>query len=84
VRREIVNDYLFDTIHPTCESGCADLPAGQGKHHTMAEHYIENEQYRAAVKAIAAATGVDTDAIKIALGEEAKIWPMSIKCDRRR
>jgi hypothetical protein len=55
-----------------------------GKHHNMAETYIPTEQYRAAVNAIAALTGIDSDEIKIALGEEANIWPASIKRDRRR
>lgn len=44
----------------------------------MAEIYIPTEQYRAAVNAIAAITSIDTDEVKIALGEEANIWPMSI------
>jgi hypothetical protein len=47
----------------------------------MTEIYLPNDQYRAAVNAIAAATGVDTDAIKTALGEEANIWPASIRGD---
>ena len=34
----------------------------------MAEIYIPTEQYRAAVKAVAALTGIDTDDVKIALG----------------
>ncbi len=50
----------------------------------MAEIYIPTEQYRAAVNAIAALTGVDTDDVKIALGEEGNIWPASIKSDRQR
>ncbi len=45
----------------------------------MAEIYIPTEQYRAAVNAIAAATNVDPDEIKIALGEEGNIWPASIR-----
>ena len=47
----------------------------------MAEIYIPTEQYRAAVKAIAAITGIDADEIKIALGEEGNIWPTSIRTD---
>ena len=50
----------------------------------MAEIYIPTEQYRAAVKAVAALTGIDTDDVKIALGEEANIWPESIRCDADR
>ena len=49
----------------------------------MAEIYIPTEQYRAAVNAIAALTGIDSDEIKIALGEEANIWPASIRPDAR-
>jgi hypothetical protein len=79
-RREIVNNYLFDTIPPTCESGCADHPQAR-KHHIMAETYIPTEQYRAAVNAIAAMTHLDPDEIKIALGEEGNIWPESIHAD---
>jgi hypothetical protein len=45
----------------------------------MAEIYIPTEQYSAAVKAIAAKTLIDTDEIKIALGEEGDIWPESIR-----
>lgn len=45
----------------------------------MAEIYIETEQYRRAVAAIAAMTNADPDDVKIALGEEANIWPASIK-----
>jgi hypothetical protein len=48
-------------------------------HHTMAEIYIPTEQYRAAVNAIAALTGIDTDDVKVALGEEANTWPASIR-----
>ena len=47
----------------------------------MAEIYIPTEQYRAAVNAIAAMTHQDPDEIKIALGEEANIWPASIRGD---
>ena len=47
----------------------------------MTEIYIETEQYNAAVNAIAALTGVDTDDVKITLGEEANIWPASICAD---
>ena len=46
------------------------------------EIYIQTEQYRAAVNAIAAMTHLDPDEIKIALGEEGNIWPASIKADR--
>jgi hypothetical protein len=56
-------------------------PAGQGKHHTMAEIYIPTEQYRAALNAIAAMTHLDPAEIKIAPGEEANIWPASIRSD---
>jgi hypothetical protein len=49
----------------------------------MVEIYIETENYRAAVNAIAATTGVDPDEIKIALDEEGNIWPMSIAGDRK-
>ena len=49
----------------------------------MAEIYIPTEQYRAAVNAIAAMTNTDPDEIKIALGEEGNIWPMSIRGDAR-
>ena len=45
----------------------------------MAEIYIQTEQYRTAVNAIAARTGIDPDEIKIALGEEGNIWPASIQ-----
>lgn len=65
-RREIVNNSLFDTIQPTCESGCADHPQGKEASH-LAEIYIPTEQYRAAVNAIAAMTDDDPDEIKIAL-----------------
>jgi hypothetical protein len=51
------------------------------KYHTMAEIYIPTENYRRAVDAIAAVTGVDPDEIKIALGEDGNIWPASIKAD---
>jgi hypothetical protein len=50
-----------------------------GKHHTMAEIYIPTENYRRAVDAIAAMTGVDPDEIKIALGEHGNMWPESIQ-----
>jgi hypothetical protein len=70
---------LFDTIQPTCESGCADYP--QRKHRAMPEIYIPTEQYRAAVNAIAALTGADTDDVKIALGEKGNIWPDSIRAN---
>jgi hypothetical protein len=50
----------------------------------MAEIYIPTEQYRAAVNAIAAITGIDTDEVKITLGEEANIWPESIRRDADR
>lgn len=55
----------------------------QGSIINMAEIYIPTEQYRAAVNAIAALTGTDTDAdaVKITLGEEGNIWPASIKPD---
>jgi hypothetical protein len=56
-------------------------------HHTGSDHaeiYIPTEQYRAAVNAIAALTGIDTDDVKIALGEDFNVWPASIKRDRRR
>ena len=49
----------------------------------MPEVYLPTEQYRAAVNAIAALTGTDTDAVKIALGEEANIWPESIRPNAR-
>lgn len=45
----------------------------------MTEIYLPIENYRRAVDAIAAMTGVDPDEIKIALGEEGDIWPMSIQ-----
>jgi hypothetical protein len=48
---------------------------------TMAEVYVPTEQYRAAVDAIAALTGIDTDDVKIALGEEGNIWPETIRGD---
>ena len=51
------------------------------KNHTMAEIYVPTENYRRAVDAIAAMTGVDPDEIKIALGEEGNIWPMSIRAE---
>jgi hypothetical protein len=41
--------------------------------------YIETEQYRRAVAALATLTGADPDDIKIALGEEGDIWPESIQ-----
>jgi len=47
----------------------------------MAEIYIPTEQYRAVVNALAALTGIDTDEVKIALGEEGNIWPASIRPD---
>jgi hypothetical protein len=50
----------------------------------MPEVYLPTEQYRAAVAAFAAAMGLDTDAVKITLGEDFNVWPMSIKRDRRR
>jgi hypothetical protein len=45
------------------------------------EVYIPTEQYRAAINAIAALTGIDTDAVKITLGEEANLWPIAIRAD---
>jgi hypothetical protein len=50
----------------------------------MAEIYILTEQYNAAVNAIAAMTHTDPDEIKIALGEQASIWPESIRGDAER
>jgi hypothetical protein len=47
----------------------------------MAEIFIPNDQYDAAVNAIAALTGIDTEDVKITLGEEANIWPESIRPD---
>ncbi|WP_159010037.1 hypothetical protein [Bradyrhizobium sp. S69] len=44
----------------------------------MAEIYIETENYRRAVAAIAAMTNTDPDDIKIAFGEAGNIWPESI------
>jgi hypothetical protein len=49
----------------------------------MTEIYVETGNYRAAVNAIAAMTGLDLDEIKIALGEFGNIWPMSIRGDAR-
>jgi hypothetical protein len=49
----------------------------------MAEIYIETENYRRAVAAIAALTNADPDDIKIALGEHASVWPESIRRDDR-
>ena len=46
----------------------------------MTEIYVETENYRAAVDAIAAMTGRDPDDIKTAMGE-GNIWPMSIRAD---
>jgi hypothetical protein len=48
----------------------------------MAETFIPTKQYRAAVNAFAAAMGLDTDDIKITLGEAFNLWPESIKPDR--
>jgi len=45
----------------------------------MAEIYIPTENYRRAVDAIASMTGVDPDEIKIALGEQANVWPVTIR-----
>jgi hypothetical protein len=50
----------------------------------MAETYIPTLEYRRAVAAFAAAMGLDPDAVKITLGEDFNVWPMSIKRDRRR
>ena len=50
----------------------------------MAETFIPTKQYNAAVAAFAAAMGLDTDDVKITLGEDFNVWPMSIKRDRRR
>lgn len=47
----------------------------------MVEIYVETKNYRAAVNAIAEKTGLDPDEIKIALGEEGNIWPISIRVD---
>ena len=47
----------------------------------MAEIYIPNDQYNAAVNATAAMTGLDPDEIKMAFGEEGNIWPTSIRAD---
>jgi hypothetical protein len=58
-------------------------PQGNESIVTMAEIYIPTKQYRAAVNAIATITGIDTDEVKITLGEEANIWPASIKRDQR-
>jgi hypothetical protein len=49
----------------------------------MAEIYIPIENYRRAVDAIAAITGVDPDEIKIALGEAGNVWPESIHADMK-
>jgi hypothetical protein len=40
-----------------------------------------NDQYCAAVNAIAAMTNLDPDDIEIALGDEGNIWPASIQAD---
>lgn len=45
----------------------------------MAEIYVPTENYRRAVDAITAKTGIDPDVIKIALGEEFNVWPESIR-----
>lgn len=50
----------------------------------MTAIYIPTENYQRAVDALAAMTGVDPDAIKIALGEHGNIWPMTIVCDRNK
>ena len=50
----------------------------------MTEIYLPTKQYRAAVNAFAAELGIDSDLVKITLGEEFNIWPMSIKRDRGR
>lgn len=46
---------------------------------TMAETYIQTENYRRAVDAIAIMTGIGPDEIKIALGEHGNVWPESIR-----
>jgi hypothetical protein len=50
----------------------------------MVEIYIPIENYQRAVQAIAARTGLAPDEIKIALGEQASIWPESIRGDAER
>lgn len=50
----------------------------------MAEIYIPTLEYRRAVAALAAVMRLDTDAVKITLGEGFNVWPESIKRDRRR
>ena len=47
----------------------------------MAEIYVPTKNYRRAVDAIAAMTGIDPDEIKIALGENGNIWPASLQDD---
>jgi hypothetical protein len=73
---------LFDTIQPICESRVRALSAvRQPDIITMAEIiYIPNENYNAAVHALAA-EGLTPDDIKTALGEFGNIWPESIKRD---
>jgi hypothetical protein len=51
----------------------------KGKHHTKAEIYVPTENYHRAIDAIASNTGVGPDEIKIALGEQANVWPDSIR-----
>ena len=47
----------------------------------MAESYIPTTEYNRAVIAFAAALGLDTDKVKIAVGEEFDVWPESIRPD---
>ena len=47
----------------------------------MAEIYVPTDNYRRAVDAIAAMTGIDPDEIKIALGEHGNIWPEGVRVD---
>ena len=81
-RREIVNNYLFDTIQPICES--ESRITRKEAHHNMIEIFIPTLKYRRAVADFAAAMGLDPDAVKITLGEDFNVWPESIKRDRRR
>jgi hypothetical protein len=50
----------------------------------MAEHYIDDEAYLAAVNAIARRWKLDPDDVKAALGEGGNVWPGLIKRDRLR
>jgi hypothetical protein len=47
----------------------------------MAEHYIDDEAYLAAVNAVARRWNLDPDDVKIAMGEGGNVWADTIRED---